>query len=111
MFDPVKNLICNNENKKKHSLFCMHLIFHNSEGMKVAKVHRLKDFKQKPWLKPFETRGTKKRATKVSFLLREIYNLLVSAFYGEKVKMVVIDYIYHLRSLMVLRKSIFNKLK
>ena len=59
--DKCKNLVCNLRNKKKYVVHIKSLKQALNHGLKLKKVHRIIEFNQKAWLKPYIDMNTKLR--------------------------------------------------
>ena len=56
-----KNLICNLSNKKKYVIHVNSLKQALNHGLKLKKIHRVIEFNQKEWLKPYIDMNTELR--------------------------------------------------
>ena len=61
MVEKVEKLICGIENKEKYVIHIRALKHALNHGLKLKKVHRVIEFKQKAWLKPYISMKTELR--------------------------------------------------
>ena len=59
--DKCKKLVCNLRNKKKYVVHIKSLKRALNHGLKLKKVHRIIEFNQKAWLKPYIDMNTELR--------------------------------------------------
>ena len=59
--DKCKKLVCNLRNKKKYVVHRRSLKQTLNHGLKFKKVHRIIEFNQKAWLKPYIDMNTELR--------------------------------------------------
>ena len=63
----VNKLTTNLMNKEKYVLHCRNLKFYLSQGLVLKKVHRILEFKQSAWMKPYIDFNTQKKKKKRSY--------------------------------------------
>lgn len=86
---PTRKLLGTLAPKTKYLVHSRMLKFYIEQGVRVTKVHRVSEFQQAPWLKPYIDGNTRKRAAcgKNKFL-RDLYKLLNNSMFGKTMERV-----------------------
>ena len=79
----LPKLIPNLHGKKGYIVDYRLLKFYISMGLKVTKVHRILQYQQSPWLKPFIDFNTNMRATAKSDFEKDFFKLLNNSVFGK----------------------------
>lgn len=74
---PVKKLIASLSNKQNYTLHFKLLKLYLSLGLKLTKIHRILQFEQKAFLKPYIELNTKMRQNSKSEFEKNFYKLMV----------------------------------
>ena len=82
----VKKLIPNLYDKFKYPVHYKNLKYYLSLGMKLIKIHRILNFKQKNWLKVFTDFNTEKRRLSNDELNKNLYKLFNNCIYGKSIE-------------------------
>lgn len=82
-YKPTEKLITSLEPKSKYIIHYKNLQFYIKLGMVITKVHRILQFKQAPWMKPFIDFNTEKRAHAKSKFEENMFKLCSNAAYGR----------------------------
>ena len=78
-----KKLICNLSNKKRYTLHVNSLKQALNHGLKLKKMHRVIEFNQKEWLKPYIDMNTEfRKAAKYDFE-KDLFKLMNNSVFGE----------------------------
>ena len=78
-------------NKRKPNLYSRknyvahyrNLKYYLSQGIRLKKIHRILEFKQSPWMKPYIDFNTKKRLEATNEADKNLFKLLSNAVYGK----------------------------
>lgn len=81
-------LITNLNNKEKYVIHYMNLQQALQNGLKLTRIHRILQFAQKAWLKPYIMLNTEKRNLAISKAARDYYKLKNNATYGKTLESV-----------------------
>ena len=81
--EQTKKLILNVMDKSNYVLHINILKYYLKQGLKLKKVNRVIDFKQKEWLKPWIDFNTEKRKQATSDFEKDKYKLMNNAVYGK----------------------------
>ena len=81
--DKSKKLVCNLLNKKKYVVHIKSLKQALNHGLKFNKVHRIIEFNQKAWFKPYIDMNTKLRKVASNDFEKEFYKLMNNAVFGK----------------------------
>ena len=79
--DKCKKLVCNLRNKKKYVVHIRSLKKALNQGLKLKKVHRIIEFNQEAWLKPYVDMNTELRKTAKNDFEKDFFNLLNNAVF------------------------------
>ena len=79
--DRCKKLVCNLRNKKK--IRRTHKIIETSIGLKLNRVHRIIEFNQKAWLKPYIDMNTELRNLAKDDFEKDLFKLMNNAVFGK----------------------------
>ena len=82
--DKCKKLVCNFQNKKKkyvvHIKSLKQVLNH---GLKLKKIHRIIEFNQKAWLKPYIDINTELRKLARDYFEKDLFKLMNNAVFGK----------------------------
>ena len=81
--DKCEKLVCNLLNKKKYVVHIKSLKQALNHGLKFKKVHRIIEFNQKAWLKPYIDMNTKLRKAAGNDFEKDFYKLMNNAVFGK----------------------------
>ena len=81
--DKRKKLVCNLLNKKKCVVHIKSLKQALNHGLKLKKVHRIIEFNQKAWLKPYIDMNTEFRKVADNDFEKGFYKLMNNAVFGK----------------------------
>ena len=79
----VHKLIPTLGDKKNYVLHERNLKLYLSLGLKLKKVHRVLEFDEKPWLKPYIVFNTEKRTNAKNAFEKEFFKLMNNSVYGK----------------------------
>ena len=82
----IRKLIPNLNDKVKYAVHYKCFLYYLSLGMKLIKIHRILNFKQKDWLKVFTDFNTKKRQESIDEFNKNFYKLFNNCIYGKSVE-------------------------
>ena len=81
--DKCKQLVCNLLNKKKYVVHINALKQALNHGLKFKKIHRVIEFNQKAWLKPYIDINTELRKVADNDFEKHFYKLMNNAVFGK----------------------------
>ena len=81
--DKCEKLVCNLLNKKKYIVHIKSLKQALNHGLKFKKVHRIIEFNQKAWLKPYIDMNTELRKVAGNDFEKDFYKLMNNAVFGK----------------------------
>ena len=81
--DKCEELVCNLHNKKKYVLHIKSLKQALNHGLKFKKVHRIIEFNQKAWLKPYIDMNTELRKVAGNDFEKDFSKLMNNAVFGK----------------------------
>ena len=78
-----KRLVCNLYNKKKYVVHANSLKQALNHGLKLKKIHRVIEFNQKAWLKPYIEMNTELRKLAKNDFEKDLFNLMNNSVFGK----------------------------
>ena len=81
--DKCKKLVCNLHNKKKCVVHIKSLKQALNHGLKLKRVHRIIEFNQKAWLKPYIDMNTDLRKLAKDDFVKDLFKLMNNAVFGK----------------------------
>ena len=78
-----KKLICNLSNKKKYAIHVNSLKQALNHGLKLKKIHRVIEFNQKEWLKPYIDMNTELRKAANNDFEKDVFKLMNNSVFGK----------------------------
>ena len=81
--DKCKKLVCNLSNKKKYVVHIRSLKQALNHGLKLKKVHRIIEFNQEAWLKPYIDMNTELRKIAKNDFEKDFFKLMNNAVFGK----------------------------
>ena len=81
--DKCEKLVCNLHNKKKYVVHIKSLKQALNHGLKFKKVHRIIEFNQEAWLKPYIDMNTELRKVASNDFEKDLYKLMNNAVFGK----------------------------
>ena len=81
--DKCKKLVCNLHNKMKYIVFIKSLKQALTHGLKFQKIHRIIEFNQEAWLKPYIDMNTELRKVASNDFEKDFYKLINNAVFGK----------------------------
>ena len=81
--DKCKKLVCNLRNKKNYVLHIRSLKQALNHGLKLKKVHRIIEFNQEAWLKPYIDMNTELRKIAKNDFEKDFFKLMNNAVFGK----------------------------
>ena len=81
--DKCKKLVCNLLNKKKYVIHIKSLKQALNHGLKLKKIHRIIEFNQKAWLKPYIDMNTELRKLAKGDFEKDLFKLMNNAVFGK----------------------------
>lgn len=84
--NPVQKLVPNLRDKKNYVLHYRNLKLYTDEGLIVTDVHKVLEFKQKPWLKSYIDFNTEKRKEAKNSFEKSFYKLCNNSVFGKTIE-------------------------
>ena len=81
--DKCKKLVCDLHNKKKYVVHIKSLKQALNHGLKLKRVHRVIEFNQKAWLKPYIDMNTELRKLAKDDFEKDLFKLMNNAVFGK----------------------------
>ena len=81
--DKCKKLVCDLHNKKKYVVHIKSLKQELNHGLKLKRVHRIIEFSQKAWLKPYNDMNTELRKLAKDDFEKGLFKLMNNAVFGK----------------------------
>ena len=84
--DKCKKLVCNLHDKKRYVLHIRSLKQASDYGLKLEKIHKVIEFNQKPWLKPYIDLNTELRKIAKNDFEKDFFKLMNNAVFEKTVE-------------------------
>ena len=81
--DKCKKLVCNLRNKKKYVVHIKSLKQALNHGLKLKKVHRIIEFNQEAWLKPYIDMNTELTKLAENDFEKDLFKLMNNSVFGK----------------------------
>ena len=81
--DKCKKLVCNLHNKKKYIVHIKSLKQALNHGLKLKKIHRIIEFNQEAWLKPYIDMKTELRKVAKDDFEKDLFKLMNNSVFGK----------------------------
>ena len=81
--DKCKKLVCNLSNKKKYAIHINLLKQTLNHGLKLKKIHRIIEFNQEAWLKPYIDMNTELRKAAKNDFEKDLFKLMNNSVFGK----------------------------
>lgn len=81
--DSTKKLIPNLVKKERYIIHYKNLELYEELGMKCTKIHRVLQFRQRPWMKSYIDMNTQLRAKTKSAFEKDLFKLMNNSVYGK----------------------------
>ena len=78
-----KKLVCNLQDKKKHVVHIKSLQQALIQGLKLKKIHRVIEFNQRAWLKPYIDMNTELRKLARNDFEKDLFKLMNNSVFGK----------------------------
>ena len=79
----VEKLVPNLWDKTQYVIHYRNLKFYLTQGLKLQKIHRVLQFKQEPWLKPYIEVNTQLRAQATNDFEKDFFKLMNNSVFGK----------------------------
>ena len=76
-------LVCNVQDKENYPIHILALQQALNHGLKLTKVHRVTEFRQEDWLKPYIEMNTKLRMQAKNYFEKDFFKLMNNALFGN----------------------------
>src|SRR5271156_96656 len=83
---PQEKLICDQYDKIEYVCHYKNLKFYLRKRFIITKFHRVLQFKQKPWLKPYIDFNNEQRSKATAECDKNFYKLMNNSFYGKTIE-------------------------
>ena len=84
--DRCKKLVCNLFNKKKYVVHIQSLKQASNHGLKLKQIHRIIEFNQKAWLKPYIDMNAELRKLAEDDFEKDLFKLMNNAVFGKTIE-------------------------
>ena len=81
--DKYKKLVCNLHNKRKYVVHIESLKQALNHGLKLKKMHRIIEFNQEAWLKPYIDMNTELRKVMENDFKKDFFKLMNNPVFGK----------------------------
>ena len=81
--DKCKKLVCNLRNEKKYVIHIQSLKQALNQGLKFKKVHRIIEFNQEAWLKPYIDMNKELRKVVENYFKKDFFKLMNNSVFGK----------------------------
>ena len=79
----INELVPNLMPKKNYAVHHRNLQYYLSQGLMLKKIHRILEFEQSDWMKPYIDFNTQKRKEATNEADKNLFKLLNNAVYGK----------------------------
>jgi hypothetical protein len=83
---PIEKLLCTLKEKNNYVLHYRNLKFYLNHGLILKKIHRVLQFRQSRWLKPFIDLNTELRQKADNKFEQNFYKLMINSFFGKSIE-------------------------
>ncbi len=83
---PTEKLLCTLKAKKNYVLHYRNLKFYLQKGLILKKIHKVMQFNQSRWLKPFIDLNTELRQKATNKFEQNFYKLIINSFFGKTIE-------------------------